>query len=70
MFTFPGDLELPEGVSYEYYFEVFDNDAIHKYKSSKSGFYNYRKLTKEELENEQLEDQEKNIEDLSKSLKI
>jgi len=68
IYTFPGDLELPEGVTYEYYFEVFDNDAIHKYKSAKSGLYSFRKLTKEELEAEQLRNQEENIDDLKKSL--
>ena len=67
--SFPGDLNLQDGVSYEYYFEVFDNDAIHKYKSAKSGFYSFRKLTKEELEAQQLKDQEENIDDLNKSLK-
>ncbi|MEL6810892.1 MAG: DUF4175 family protein [Bacteroidota bacterium] len=67
-YVFPGDLDLPEGVSYEYYFEVFDNDAIHNYKSAKSGFYTFRKLTKEELESQQLKDQEENIDDLNKSL--
>ncbi len=68
-YTFPGDLELEEGVSYEYYFEVFDNDAIHKYKSSKTGFYTFRKLTKDELEKLQLEKQGENIKDLSKTIK-
>lgn len=69
VYNFPGDLNLPEGISYEYYFEVFDNDAIHRYKSAKSGFYSFRKLTKEELEAQQLQNQEKNIDDLNKSLK-
>ncbi|MEZ4818061.1 MAG: DUF4175 family protein [Flavobacteriaceae bacterium] len=68
-YAFPGNLELEEGVSYEYYFEVFDNDAIHHFKSSKSGFYTFRKLTKEELEALQLEEQKENIEDLSKTIK-
>lgn len=67
-FVFPGSLELQEGVSYEYYFEIFDNDAIHQFKSTKSGFYSCRKLTKEELENRQLDQQEKNIDNLSKRL--
>ena len=26
VYTFPGDIDLTEGVSYEYYFEIFDND--------------------------------------------
>ena len=68
VYSFPGNLPLSEGVSYEYYFEIFDNDAIHNYKSSKSGIYSFRKLTKDELENEQLENQEDAIKDLDKSL--
>lgn len=67
-YTFPGNLSLDEGVSYEYYFEVFDNDAIHNYKSSKSGIYSFRKLTKNELENEQLQNQKDAINGLDKSL--
>ncbi|MEM7085920.1 MAG: DUF4175 family protein [Bacteroidota bacterium] len=69
VYSFPGNLQLTEGVAYEYYFEVFDNDAVHNYKSAKSGFYSFRKLTKEELEAEQLKNQEENIQDLNKSLR-
>src|SRR5690554_200763 len=67
-FVFPGNLELEDGVSYEYYFEVFDNDAIHNFKSSKSGIYSYRKLTKDEIKDEQLLNQQKAIRGLDKSL--
>ena len=67
-YTFPGNLSLTEGVSYEYYFEVFDNDAIHNYKSSKSGIYSFRKLTKDELEDEQFQNQQNAIKGLDKSL--
>ena len=67
-YTFPGNLDLNEGISYEYYFEVFDNDAIHNYKSSKSGIYSFRKLTKNELEDEQLQNQQNAIKGLDKSL--
>ncbi|MFT5678516.1 MAG: hypothetical protein ACI9FY_001059, partial [Patiriisocius sp.] len=67
-YVFPGELTLEQGVAYEYYFEVFDNDAIHKNKSSKSAIYNYRKLTDDELEQEQLQEQEKTIKELDKSL--
>ncbi len=69
VYAFPGNMELKDGVSYEYYFEVFDNDAIHRYKSAKSGFYTFRKLTREELEAEQLKNQKENMDDLNKSLK-
>lgn len=67
-YEFPGLLTLEEGVSYEYYFEVFDNDAPHNFKSSKSGVYSYRKLTKDEMENQQLLNQQKAIRGLDKSL--
>ncbi|MDC7994985.1 DUF4175 family protein [Altibacter sp. HG106] len=66
--AFPSELKLSEGTSYEYYFEVFDNDAIHGNKSSKSGVYTYRKLTKEEEEQQQLENQEESIEGMDNTL--
>ena len=68
VYDFPGNLSLTEGISYEYYFQVFDNDAIHNFKSSKSAIYSFRKLTQDEIENEQLQNQEKSIEGLDKSL--
>lgn len=67
-YTFPGNLDLEPGLSYEYYFEVFDNDALRKYKSSRSGIYSFRKLTQDELEREQLENQKNTISALDKSL--
>ncbi|MGB1450412.1 MAG: DUF4175 family protein, partial [Marinirhabdus sp.] len=66
--TFPGQLPLTAGTSYEYYFEVFDNDAPHRFKSSRSAVYSFRKLTKDELENEQLKDQSGYIEGINKTL--
>jgi hypothetical protein len=68
VYTFPSGLQLEEGVSYEYYFEVFDNDAVHNFKSSKSPVYSFRKLTKDEIENEQLENQDNSIKGLDKTL--
>ncbi|MFK5982919.1 MAG: DUF4175 family protein, partial [Flavobacteriaceae bacterium] len=68
VYAFPSNLPLTEGVSYDYYFEIFDNDALHNYKSSKSAFYSFRKLTKDEIENEQLQNQENTIKGLDKSL--
>lgn len=69
VYTFPGGIPLSEGTTYEYYFEIFDNDAIHNFKSSKSAIYSYRKFTKDEKENEQLKNQENTIKGLDKSLK-
>ncbi|UAB81940.1 DUF4175 family protein [Marixanthomonas sp. SCSIO 43207] len=68
VYTFPSQLPLEEGVAYEYYFEIFDNDAIHNFKSSKSGVYSFRKLTNEELQDEQLKQQDATIKDLDKTL--
>ena len=69
VYTFPGNLMLEEGVAYEYYFEVFDNDAIHNYKSSKSGVYSFKKFTQDEVEKEQLQIQDKSIKGMDKTLK-
>jgi len=66
--VFPNQLNLEEGVSYDLYFEVFDNDAISNYKSTKSNTFSYRKLTKDEVEQEQLKEQSETIDDLNNSL--
>ncbi|MCK0108260.1 hypothetical protein MWU58_03075 [Flavobacteriaceae bacterium S0825] len=66
--VFPNQLNLEEGVSYDLYFEVFDNDAISNYKSTKSNAFSYRKLTKDEVEQEQLKEQSETIDDLNNSL--
>ncbi|AWH73745.1 hypothetical protein DCS32_06120 [Dokdonia sp. Dokd-P16] len=68
IYAFPNNLDLQEGVNYEYYFEVFDNDAIHRFKSTKSTIYSFVKLTDDELKNKQLEQQQKSIGNLDKSL--
>ncbi len=66
--TFPGDINLLNGINYEFYFEVFDNDAIHKYKSTKSQLFNFRKLTDKETEEKLLQRQNETISGLNKSL--
>ena len=66
--AFPNQLNLDEGVSYDLYFQVFDNDAISSYKSTKSEVFTYRKRTKEEEEDKQLLEQNETIQDLNKSL--
>ncbi|NNK28586.1 MAG: DUF4175 family protein [Flavobacteriaceae bacterium] len=66
--SFPNELNVKDGVSYELYFEVFDNDAIHKFKSVKSEVFTFRKLTKDEQEQQQLQQQSETIQDLNKAL--
>ncbi|WP_271770047.1 DUF4175 family protein [Aquimarina algiphila] len=68
IYAFPAEIDLKEGVNYEFYFEVFDNDAIHNYKSTKSQVFNFRQLTKDEKENSLLQKQNEAISGLNKSL--
>ncbi|WP_378180146.1 DUF4175 family protein [Aquimarina sp. SS2-1] len=69
VYVFPGDLSLQDGVDYSFYFEIFDNDVIHGYKSTKSQVFSFRKLTNKEEENKRLEQQSEAISGLNKSLK-
>ena len=69
VFSFPGNLPVEEGISYEYYFEVFDNDALHGYKSSKSSVFSSRIATEDEKQEEQLQQQNDNISGMEKSLR-
>jgi hypothetical protein len=69
VFSFPSNLPVEEGVSYEYYFEIFDNDAIHNFKSSKSSVFSNRIATEMEKQDEMMQQQNENINSLAKSLK-
>lgn len=69
VFAFPSNLPVEEGVSYEYYFEIFDNDAIHHCKSTKSSVFSNRIATETEKQDEMLQQQNDNINSLAKSLK-
>lgn len=68
VYAFPDALQLQEGKTYEYYFEVFDNDVLHNYKSTKSSVFSYAKLTQSDLEQEQLQKQKESISNLDKAL--
>jgi len=65
---FPNNEKLKPGKEYEMYFEVFDNDAVHGSKKVKSNTFSYYKKTENELKNEVLHEQKKNINNLSKIL--
>ena len=69
VFAFPSNLPVEEGVSYEYYFEIFDNDALHNFKSTKSSTFSNRIATESEKEDQILQQQNDNINSLEKSLK-
>ncbi|NNL80093.1 MAG: hypothetical protein HKO67_06370 [Flavobacteriaceae bacterium] len=66
--TFPDQLKLEEGKPYQLYFELTDNDAVNGYKKTKSNTYAFRKLTQEELEEKQLEEQSETIDNLNNAL--
>jgi hypothetical protein len=68
-YTFPNeDLQLKEGKTYEYYFEVFDNDRINGRKSAQSQVFGYREKTQSEIENDLLNKQSKSIDSLNAGL--
>jgi hypothetical protein len=68
IYSFPNGLTLEDGFEYEYYFEVFDNDAVNGSKSSKSSVFSHYQLTISEKEDKLLKEQNENINSLEKSL--
>ncbi|WZL90510.1 hypothetical protein VS868_07065 [Salinimicrobium sp. 3283s] len=66
--VFPDTLDLEEGKSYQFYFEVLDNDVLNGYKSTKSRLFSYRKKTDSEEKQERLQEQRKAIEGIDGSL--
>ncbi|HEY9185499.1 MAG TPA: hypothetical protein VIM94_09250, partial [Salegentibacter sp.] len=69
LFTFPGSLNLERGVNYLYYFQVFDNDVLNGFKSSRSEVFGFRKRSIEEIEEKKLLQQGQSIQNFDKSLK-
>ena len=69
VFSFPGNLPVEEGVFYEYYFEIFDNDVLHNFKSTKSTVFSNRIQTLQEKQDDLMQEQNSNISGLQKSLK-
>jgi hypothetical protein len=61
-------ISVEQGVSYDYYFEVFDNDAIHNFKSTKSSVFSNRVAT-DEMKIKFWNNNNDNINSLEKSLK-
>ena len=67
-YVFPHNLNLNQGVDYSFYFEVFDNDKVNGFKSSKSKIYSYHKDTEVEFNERLLQNQEENINDINQLL--
>jgi len=67
-YQFPGQIELKEGVNYELFFTVFDNDGVNGAKKTKSKTYHYYQKSKETLANELLQEQKNTINNLEKNV--
>ena len=68
VYAFPDTLSLPKGVPYNFYFQVFDNDRVNGSKRVKSEVFSFRKLTDNEVEEQQFEEQKETISGMNKSL--
>jgi len=62
-------LNIDNGESIEYYFEIWDNDAISGSKSTKSKIHKYTSPTKKELEEERKKNNLQLKEDINESIK-
>lgn len=67
-FDFPGNLFLKSGVSYEGFFEVFDNDHFPKNKKSVSKTFKFYTKTELEIQQHLLNNQESVSDEIIKSL--
>ena len=67
-FQFPEGLNLEQGVNYELFFQVFDNDGVNGSKQTKTKTFEYRQKTLIEVEEELLEEQKNTINDLESNI--
>ena len=70
VFSFPANLPVVTGVDYQYYFQVFDNDVVHNFKSSKTTLFSTKILTPEQVQNQIFLDQNNSINNLQNALKL
>lgn len=68
-YIFPEGLNLDKGIDYEFYFELFDNDAVNGNKSVKTKIFHYRNKTDQEKNEAILKEQKQNLDDLNSSTK-
>ncbi len=69
IFAFPSTLNVVQGVTYDYYFEIFDNDVLHGFKSSKTSVFSTKITTDSEKQDQIFKQQNDNISGIQKSLK-
>ncbi len=67
-YTFPTGLQLEENTNYSFYFQVTDNDGVHRGKTTKSQVFNSLLLDDNLLKDKELDSQQNIINNLDKSL--
>ena len=68
-YKFPDGLNLQNGVSYQLFFQAFDNDAINGSKKTLSKTFYFRKKTTEETQQELLQEQKNAIQNMGDVLR-
>lgn len=66
--TFPGSISLEGGNTYEFYFEVTDNDAVNNFKSVRSSTFSYNKLDQSKEEDQLFEKQKQSVSNIENAL--
>ncbi|WP_111707034.1 DUF4175 family protein [Lutibacter citreus] len=67
-YVFPDDIAITEGVNYEMYFQVVDNDRNSGGKRTKSQVFSYYNKTKKELNEGLLKEQKDNLDVISNTI--
>lgn len=67
-YIFPDGIEVDEGIEYEFFFEVYDNDEVNGTKKTRSRSFKYYQPTIDEMNSEALKDQKETIESVQKTL--
>ena len=68
-YQFPDGFTLQNGTSYQFFFQVFDNDAVNGSKKSTSQMFYYRKKTSQEVRQEMLQEQRNAIRNIESVVK-
>lgn len=69
LFAFPNQLDLKPGITYNLFFQVFDNDEVNGFKSKKSTIFSYHKKTMLEKREQDLNAQGKTVKNIDKQLR-
>ena len=67
-YVFPEQIEIEQGIDYELYFEVFDNDVVNGSKKTKSAVFSFYNKTNDEIKEELLQEQKNNMNAISKTV--